>query len=357
MGASQLDRFVESLHRRLLVIRALESSACGALAGCVLAAGLMPLLLWRGQPALPPTAGALAAGALAGLAWSITRRPTRLDAAAEADRQLDLADLLGTALTIARSSRDPDRDPEAAPWLQTVLAVADATCARHTPAEVILHRLHARAWGGIALAAVGVVSVAAFTTQPPRARAASDGSASTPLQAFARPFPRDASPRPAAAPAERPSPEGSSRARQPDPAASASDDPASAESPDERSSASPGNRSATGDNGTAGGSARARTTKANESPPGPGARPHSPASPSAEGAVAGGSGAGASAAPTGVAGAPIAGTAGNGAATPAVPPWRTTQWPTDVRRAHDAINAGEVPDAYRDLVRDYFDRP
>jgi hypothetical protein len=356
MGASQLDRFVKSLHRRLLVIRALESAALGALAGCVLAAGLMPLLLWRGEPALPPTAGALAVGALAGLAWSVTRRPTPLDAAAEADRQLDLADLLGTALTVARSSRESDRDPDAAPWLRTVLSVADATCARHTPAEVILHRLHARAWGGIALAAVGVVSVAALTSQTPGARAAPDGSASTPLQALARAFPRDTTPRPAAAPAERLSPHGTPRGQQTDPATSATDDPASAESSDERSTASPGNRSATGDNGTAGGSARARTTKANESPAVPSAAPRSPASPSSEGAVAGGSGAGASAAPKGPAGAAIAGTAGSAAGTSLVPPWRTSQWPADVRRAHDALNTGRVPDAYRDLVRDYFDR-
>src|SRR5688500_3650177 len=170
---SQLDRFVSALHRRLLVLRALEATARGAAGGCAAGAVMIPLLYWRDVPALPPTLGALLLGAATGLLWGVTRRPTRLQVAAEADRQLNLADLLGTAITVRQKARESDRYAGAQPWLGAVLTLADEAARRHTPSQVILHRLHARAWGGIAIAAGLVLTVAALTSPEPTARASS----------------------------------------------------------------------------------------------------------------------------------------------------------------------------------------
>ncbi|MDB5300045.1 MAG: hypothetical protein JWO87_1708, partial [Phycisphaerales bacterium] len=40
--------------------------------------------------------------------------------------------------------------------------------------------------------------------------------------------------------------------------------------------------------------------------------------------------------------------------TNSAPPWKSANWPTDVDRARRALDAGQIPAAYRDLVRTYF---
>src|ERR1700722_9529269 len=93
-------RFVNSVHRRYVMWRLLERTALGLVAGSMAGLGLLPLALWADRPAFPFVSGTLCFGAGIGLLWGILRRPTRLDSAMEADRQLDLKDLLGTALSL-----------------------------------------------------------------------------------------------------------------------------------------------------------------------------------------------------------------------------------------------------------------
>jgi hypothetical protein len=346
---SQLDRFVSALHRRLLFVRAGEATGLGALAGCAVGLVLIPLLLWRGADAMTPALGTIGLGALTGLAWGLTRRPTGLQAAAEADRQLQLADLLGTALTVRKRSRESDLDLEAGPWLQSVLAVAEETCRRHTPSEVILHRLNARAWAGIAVAAALVTSLAALTAQQPTARAAASRARHP---AYAGNDPSRQPERPHEIDVTRPGGE-SARSQgtgpdsgEPRGAGSLPDSPA-ATSPSEN----PGKATATGDTGAGGAAGRARTPRADETriPLTPSSAPSNGKQP------AGGTGAAATqASGEGVASqGAVAGESGN--ATPA-PPWQTPAWSDDARRAHEAIDSGRVPDARRDLVREYFER-
>src|SRR2546423_699532 len=144
-SAPHFENFLRALHRRLVVVRALERTGLGALAGCVAAEGLIPLLLWRGESAVTPALFLLGLGAAVGLLWGVTHRPTALAAAMEADRQLGLSDLLGTAAACAGAVQDP--------WCRTVLAVADDRCRRHAPSQVLLNRFGGRALGGIGLAA------------------------------------------------------------------------------------------------------------------------------------------------------------------------------------------------------------
>ncbi|HEX8914585.1 MAG TPA: hypothetical protein VF796_19705, partial [Humisphaera sp.] len=95
--APSLRRFLAAVHRRAVLLRVAERSALGLLGGAAVAAVLVPLLWWNGQPAVPATLAAAAVGTAAGFTWALARRPSRLDAAVLADEQLDLHDLLGTA--------------------------------------------------------------------------------------------------------------------------------------------------------------------------------------------------------------------------------------------------------------------
>jgi hypothetical protein len=67
---------------------------------------------------------------------------------------------------------------------------------------------------------------------------------------------------------------------------------------------------------------------------------------------------------TGGGAATMNGTAGKSGSTPTAdshtnqpaPPWKASDWHSSQRRADEQIRNGQVPDAYRDLVRDYFAR-
>jgi hypothetical protein len=350
-----LDRFVRALHRRLLLLRLLEATGLGALAGCAVGGILIPLLLWRGVSAMPPTLVALFVGAAGGMTWSLARRPSPLQAAVEADRQLHLADLLATAVTVAPRPRESDRDADAAPWLQAVIAAADEACRRHAPSQVILHRLGGRAWGGIALAASLVLTVAALTTQEPAARASlgpsplvrrGNGPTTHVTEGMQQAATAARAPQRSRSPGAGPESEGN---RPPAGGVSNTDDsPGAAASDGGRSTGSPD------DAGSGGGTGRARTPS--ENPLLPPAAP-SPASPQA-GSLPGTGGAGGSATRPAEGGRASGGTvAPDGARTHKPVPWESPAWPDDGRRAGEAIQSGQVPDARRDLVRDYFERP
>jgi hypothetical protein len=347
------ERFVAALHRRLVLLRFLEKTGLGTLTGAAVAAAAISLLTWRGEPALVPTVAALALGAAVGFLWGLGHLPTSLDAAAEADRQLGLADLLGTACSIRSRPRESDRDESAEPWLATVLALADARCAGQPPSDVILRRLHARAWAGIALSAALVVSVAALVSDSPRAVAAGRRAAETVPTGADRPEARRAAGRPALPPsASAATPASPQEQSSPSPAGTTTDTSADASAATPPSDS--GRRGTAADGGTGRGSAASRLPPRTAQPP---AEPSSPAAtPPATGVIpAGGAGSPATT-PSAPDRSAIPGTTASSSATSAAPPWRTETWPADARRAGAAIDSGQIPAAHRDLVRDYFDR-
>src|SRR5688500_12027143 len=136
---SQLDGFARAVHRRLVIVRVIERIGIGVLLASVAGAMLVPILMWRGQSAMALAIFAIALGACAGLVWGATRRPTRLESAMDADRQLGLADLLGTALAIERDAAADAEDG----WARSVRAIAEARCAEARPSSVIVNRLGA----------------------------------------------------------------------------------------------------------------------------------------------------------------------------------------------------------------------
>ncbi len=84
----------------------------------------------------------------------------------EADGQLNLADLLSTAM-LMRRARNPSNDP----WNSTLLAMADAKCDQLSPSNVLLRRWTSRRWGGVGLAISLVLTLAAFSNASRRTQA------------------------------------------------------------------------------------------------------------------------------------------------------------------------------------------
>src|SRR3954468_21674527 len=105
---SSVGRFVRRVYRRLIVLRLLEWAGVGFAAGCGLALLMIPLL--RRQMDSPLYLAGIVAGigAVTGLMAAALRRPRVIEAAIEADRQLDLADLLATAWLLERSNAPDD---------------------------------------------------------------------------------------------------------------------------------------------------------------------------------------------------------------------------------------------------------
>lgn len=144
-------RFVRAVQRRMRIVRALEGMGIGALVGSILGLLLIGALLWRSAQSLLPGAVMVGLGAGIGLIWGALRPTPLLSAAVEADRQLNLRDLLASALS-ARHSNDP--------WARSVVAMAVQRCVSLHPRQVMLNRLGVRAWGSIATAAALTLAVA-----------------------------------------------------------------------------------------------------------------------------------------------------------------------------------------------------
>jgi hypothetical protein len=356
---SHLGPFLRALHARLVLVRVLERTGVGVLVGAASGALLIPLLLWTDRAAFVPVLSVLALGCVGGLIWGITRRPSALHAAMEADRQLGLADLLSTALSVGGASATD-------PWSRTVVAIADDRCRRHTPSEVLLNRLGSRAWGGIGLATALALTLAALSSAPGELRAgAAAGGSSTGVRAAPFRGAPDDRPLPNAARAPRsaapmPSPEEADRHARRGPSDAGPNDQGgrdTAAPPDPATNHS----TAAGDQGRgsgAGTSTKPRATLAPPINPPSGASTANPPKGTGPRTFAGGA---AATSPTddGAGDRDSPGSTAGAARAPRdrTPPWQSPSWPADARAARQAIDAGRVPDAYRDLVRDYFDRP
>lgn len=158
-------RFIARLRRRMWLMRIAESMAVCLLAASLAGVALTPILKWRGEPVFALVAGLLGVGMIVGLAWGMTRRPTALNAALEADRQLRLHDLLATVWQLPQAESSPQ-------WNRTLLAMSEARCRQLTPSAVIVARLGAGTWGGAAVAALVLVGLSVAPLRPADLRAA-----------------------------------------------------------------------------------------------------------------------------------------------------------------------------------------
>ena len=370
VSTTQLDRFLRALYRRLVVLRLLECAGLGMAIGSAGAVVLLPILLWRGQPALPFAVAVLGLGAAAGLAWGLLRRPGVMSAAMEADRQLRLADLLGTAWLIRDGGGGGGQTTAATdPWSRTVLAMAEARCREVSPSAVVLHRLGARAWGGVGLASALVLTLGALSTRPQIVRA------ERPAEAARLPIPT-LPPMPPAPPEtaddshgspRRPGSPGPQEAVEPDPGEAERVRTETGDGPESPArTANAAGSGAAGEENAGDGAGRgedavprpgAETDPGGASLPTESSRTTDPAAADAA-ATAGGSGRrnpGAADQAAARAGATTSADADPQRDRSSATPWHGPDWAGDVRRAHEAIDAGRVPDAYRDLIRGYFE--
>ena len=340
----EFEQFLRRVRRRFVMLRLLERAGLGILLACAVALPLLLIALWREQSALPLASAAILVGASTGLLWGILTRPGELEAAMEADRQLDWADLLASAVSVANRSDDP--------WAQAVVSIAESRCRQTSPGSIVLHRLGARAWGGIGLATALVVALGVFPTYstPAPAQNKTELSSGELLLNPNRELPTAQAPhRTARRTAVQPEPEDSMNRR------FADDSPNSAENPSNK----PGDTSAnhshsqSAANSQSQGAGEGHTDLKN-----PAELPNAQQGTSATGSEAGGASSGG----VGKAAASTHGRDGQSGISSdqstanSVPPWQSAGWARDVQRAHDAVESGQVPDAYRDVVRGYFER-
>jgi hypothetical protein len=268
-----------------------------------------------------------------------------LAAAAEADRQLRLSDLLGTAYLLRRSQTGDD-------FAAVVLAQAEARCRGVSPSVVILDRWGARGWGGVGLVVALVTGLSLVGPDDRRSEARASLSSAGPQswrdlerhdrergnvgQSTATPDYRRAKPGTGADDAD-PLKSAVSTSEPAGRNASAMKDPAGA------------GGAAEGTGGGTGRSASRENTGAAQTPAGAGGRGADD-----KGTSAGGGGATARAGNETAGGGGAAGVGGD--SRPPAPVWRSDQWPADQEAARAAVRGGAVPEAYRDLVRDYFER-
>lgn len=342
VAAVNFDRFLRDLHRRLRVVRTLERIGFAMLISCGVALPLLLLLAWRDVPALPSSLICLALGALAGAVWAGKDPPTLLAAAMEADRQLNLADLLSSALLA--NAREADA------WRQSLLAVADERCRNLKSADVFLARVSPRTWSLIGLATLVVLTLSVWVGRPTQTLAA-DGRSGIASSAMPgddnRPLlaPVDLEQHPSAAPHEGEDPAANAPAM-PDAHSQDKGENAAVDLSDHQ------RQKRTGNTGQGGQLARTNASTELAKHDASASVGHAVANSTTH--VTGGNGLAVE--QPGMANAANGIVALNAARTNIYTPWQSPDWPHDIADAMAAMRRGDAPPAYHDLLRDYFQR-
>ena len=343
-SSDNLRRFIHRVHRRQLAARVVERIGLSILAGCTVAILLMAILFFRGQPAMPVAIVGLSLSVFAGLICGFIQRPSLLAAAIEADRQLQLADLLSTAWTLHGVDQND-------PWMGAILAAADARCAALRSSSVLLGRLNPRIWGGAGLATALMLTIGVMAANPLTSTASGTFSS------------------------EQTSGNGNER---PDksqvvfaPAGARNGFTTPGRDPDEEMRNGPGDAMteesqasddghAKGHDNSGGSSASAQGSGAGSAQTSTHNNDHTNLTPIGTGATAASTGhtaAGTGQGTDAATGTGSTGTsAGNQPGGADAPAWTSPDWPADRTAALQAIESRRLPDGYRQMVRAYFDR-
>jgi hypothetical protein len=332
--STQLEQLVSAIHRRWVIWRAVERGGVGVLVGCALAAVLYPILLWRGEPTMPMIVGAIGLGAICGLLSGLHARPTRLNAAIEADRQLKLHDLLSSAISVERTRSDE--------WSAAVIAMAEAKCHSIAPRDVILNRLGVRVWGGIGLATAIVLVLGVLSSNPIVTQAVANLSGRSPAVANSSDATERESPlasASASSPVHHPEAKDATHTQIPEPVDSGQ------ATTEDRSSAAHSDSA----NGT--GAGTAKTEQRLTSPLASSASPAGSNDLSGTRTASGGA-----ANPHARSGEDNASANVSPSAAANVPAWQSPSWPTAREQALRDVRDRKTPPEYNDLIRDYFNR-
>jgi hypothetical protein len=355
----------------MIFVRVGESIAIAMVAASVAALLILPILWYGGRNGFELAIGALAVGTVAGFLWGVARRPTRLESAIEADRRLNLHDLLGTVYLLLHKSGNDCKTPEdvsTPAWEKAIVAMAEQRCQNLSATEVITSRVTPRAWAGVGLLASLVLTLGLMIGRTENAQANSPADANAQQPGSSQTMPR------------------ANKNQNQNETQIAGDPrfvgrPAGSETIDENSNRM-GNNSTVEDTINSnsieqGQPDRAHNLTSGNSDAGSGAgrsttnalQPNltrnsidaagSNATNSDTGAMATGSGRANSnpgtvniapnESPTGT----VSPNVGRGET---IPPWQTEGWQSDTQAAQTALQNGQVPDDAADLVRDYFQR-
>ncbi len=335
----KLDRFLDRVHRRWMLLRLLERVGFSILISSIVAAILSIVLISRGESALAMTGICLAIGILIGAIVGWLMRPSLFDAAVEIDRQLKLSDLLATALSV-RQSQTVVSDSIDGQWSATIIALAESRCASIENEPLILRRFGARAWGGIGLCAATVLTLGVLSTNPLILQArsvtsTSEDGHSTRVQNSSS-VSRSAGS--VVDPQHLADPESAQRSRMGSENGGAARD---------RANAPGGDQESVGSDQSGSGAAKTNDTSNVSQDLSGTAKTTS----QKIGQIATGGGNQSTDAARGNA---SSGIAADSSVHLVPPPWTTQDWPRAQQHATEQLQSGSVPDAYRDLVRDYF---
>jgi len=329
-----LEAFARAVHRRATALRVIERTGAGVAVGCAFASVMLPVWWWQGRDATMISVTVLLLGATAGAVMSVVHRASVTSTLALVDEQLQTSDLFTTAWSLTRAA---DVDPD---FVAVVGARAARLCQKVSPSELVLNRYGGRAWTFAGLLVLLTLTLSMLTA-PSSARAtiAEDSTVEsssadrldTPVghalrntanssDASAEESPRPGFTEPSTdrTDASAQLPRATSRTPRDDAPAGAGNGTTSTPLVGEAPAGKPGGeRSAT--------TGRGRVTS------------NGMASDDDEPGVAD-----SSAGRTGL------------IRSQRVAPWQSSDWFYAQSRATRAIEAGRVPDAYRDVVRDYF---
>jgi hypothetical protein len=334
----KLDRFLRRIQRRWIVVRAVERIGLCVLISSAIAIILSLILIFRGESSIALSSVCLTLGLLTGILVAWFTRPSPFDAAIEVDRQLNLADLLATALSI-RESKTIVADTVDSQWASTILALAEARCETIVNEPLMLHRFGIRAWSGIGLTTIVVLTLAMVSTNPlilNAAKVSRESLRENPPQRVDEHL--LAGSERSNDPQQSPAPESATRSRMQETDALKST----------ASEARPKDSSAITDSTGAGSGRTDASTSTDVDPVG-----NTKAKSDSTGASATGGG---EASVTGVRGDGSSSLASDSSRAIAPPPWTSHDWPQAQKRASEQLRSGDVPDSYRDLVHDYFSR-
>jgi hypothetical protein len=311
-----------------------EHTAIGLLLSCAIGAVIVALAWWRDLDAMAAVGAIMLIGVAAGAVASIWRRITLLETASLIESQLQLPELFSTALLSDRSE-----------FADAVRAMADARLTHVTLSSLVLRRFGPRTFIGAGLAGTCLLVIATMISSPaiqrpllanvPTGAAVDRWVSQTALTAEHL---ASLSSDPRSRPVQR-DPDSRSSDLQTDPMSSTQ--LLHGRLSDQRMTSS--NASGSGS-----GAARSESNLAVASDASHRVSDHTIAGTLA----AGGSG---DAMAPGESGMNTGGTMST-SSSEIIPPWQTSGWAHAREAALQSVQQGGVPDPYRALVQDYFDR-
>jgi hypothetical protein len=337
MQNSQLEKFLHRARRTWTKWTIAEHAGLGLLCGCSCVLLLLPILLWRGERGQSLAIVFPLIGTAMGIAMGLRARPNLQTVAQFADQRFHTSDLLATAYAL-RDSADP--------WHAAILNLADTRVLELSPAALTPHRLGPRAWSGIFLSFIAAITLGLLSVTMPAGQAqaaAAPANVDSPADWAQR---HDAAP--AIAQQSAAGREAKAEAAPDSQSMTNTDDGSPTKSTLQQSNSS--NRDGQAVRGLGGGPARTYAPDLAM----PSNHVNSAGNESADSRNIAAAGQGGEV-HSRLGGGAIAGQVSTSQG-PAPAPWSAPDWPAAQAAASQAIQAGQIPDAYRNLVRDYFDR-